>query len=208
MIVKDFVYRLFGVLLDKYGSDYFNPKEQEAFIRQGISECFKDWADNFETNVQYQKYLLDFECRDELNSIKSFTKSDLSNPIYRLTAITAEFEVNCSGKTIRTDREVAILRKEERGRTQRTYYKSSSDMFPMYEYINNSYNILSDTPPLKLKVDYIKKYKNFNILEPNDEMEFTDESIENHIFKRCVTIITDKIEGNYSQALNEEKLSN
>lgn len=208
MIVKDFVYRLFGVLLDKYGSDYFNLKEQEALIRQGISECFKDWADNFETNVQYQKYLLDFECRDEFNSKKSFTKLDLSNPIYRLTAITAEFEVNCSGKKIRTEREVAILRKEERGRTQRTYYKSSSDMFPMYEYINNSYNILSDTPPLKLKVDYIKKYKNFNILELNDKMEFTDESIENHIFKRCVTIITDKIEGNYSQALNEEKLSN
>ena len=205
MTNKEFDNLCFGVLLDKYGSDYFTPKERQEIMNKALLEWYRISVDEYETNSKKRIELWRYEKDKTFNNVSKVKLSELGS-LYRLTAVTAVFDVKCIDDEV--IRAVKPRSKDEFGRGESFYYTKCDDFEPCY--LNKTENgerildVMSETTPKVLTFFYLR---NIDLIDLRVDvgLDVDDVIAREQLPPRVVRIAEKIIESqNYSNSVNVE----
>lgn len=205
MTNKEFDNLCFGILLDKYGSDYFTPKERQEIMNKALLEWYRLSADEYEINSKKRTELWRYEKDKSFDKVSKVKLSELGS-FYRLTAVTAVFDVACINDEV--IRDVKPRSKDTYGRGESFYFTKCDDFEPCY--LNKTENgerildIMSETTPKVLTLFYLRNIELID-LKVDKEVDVEDTIAREILPPRVVRIAEKIIESqNYSNSVNVE----
>ena len=205
MTNKEFDNLCFGILLDKYGSDYFTPKERQEIMNKALLEWYRLSVDEYEVNSKKRTELWRYEKDKSFDKVSKVKLSELGS-FYRLTAVTAVFDVACINDEV--IRDVKPRSKDTYGRGESFYFTKCDDFEPCY--LNKTENgerildIMSETTPKVLTLFYLRNIELID-LKVDKEVDVEDTIAREILPPRVVRIAEKIIESqNYSNSVNVE----
>jgi len=195
----------FGVFLDKYGSDYFDPKTREAIMNKALLEWYRTAAREYEIDSKRRIELWRYEKDTDFTNTKKFKLSELDE-VYRITAITAMFYVKCIDDDV--IKAVKPRSKDEYAVGQQIFYLKCDDFEPCYLNVTENgeriVDIISDSTPKSLTVFYLRNIGLIDLRLDNDVD--VEDSIAREILPPIVVRLAEKIieSQNYSNSVNVE----
>lgn len=205
MTNKEFDNLCFGILLDKYGSDYFTPKERQEIMNKALLEWYRLSVDEYEVNSKKRTELWRYEKDKSFDKVSKVKLSELGS-FYRLTAVTAVFDVACINDEV--IRDVKPRSKDTYGRGESFYFTKCDDFEPCY--LNKTENgerildIMSETTPKVLTLFYLRNIELID-LKVDKEVDVEDTIAREILPPRVVRVAEKIIESqNYSNSVNVE----
>lgn len=176
-LTNDALYRYAQVKYDKYNTPHFTRRAFQWIYSEARREWLRLKYKDYETVEAIRSDLRPFNRSFDFSNTRRLDLSTIQPPLEYITAVYADFNFECNGKTTPYTFAVRPFTKDNAAVSMTDPFNQPDDEFPVYLDRNENgisfLEVLSLTVPITATVEYLKSPDDFNlVLNPSG---FTEE---------------------------------